>query len=102
MNTVYQVSDAKNLRVERRCKLSHKLVSINLVEFLTEIISYAVVTVRVLQNKKLCAQPYPILLNWTDNQTSQAWIKKAATRTPKGKNSSMYPFIHHDQQSTRD
>jgi len=75
----------KNLRVERRCKLSNKLVSINLLEFLTEIISYATVTVRFLQDETLCAQPYPILLNWTDNQTSQAWIKKTATRTPKGK-----------------
>ena len=38
-----------------------------------------------LHDKTLCAQPCPILLNWIDNQTSQAWIKKVATRTPKGK-----------------
>ena len=53
----------KNLRVERRCNLSNKLVSINLLEFLTEIISCATVTVRFLQDKTLCAQPYPILRN---------------------------------------
>ena len=46
---------------------------------------YAAVTVHFLQDKTLCAQPYPIFLNWTDNKTSQAWIKKAATRITKGK-----------------
>ena len=40
----------KNLRVEQRCRLSQKLVSINLLEFLTEIISYAAVTVRFFQD----------------------------------------------------
>ena len=75
----------KNLRVVRQCKISNKLVSINLLEFLTEIISYAAVTVRFLQDETLCDQPYPFHLNWTDNKTSKAWIRKAATRTPKGK-----------------
>ena len=56
-----------------------------MLEFLTEIIYYTAVIVRFLQYKTLCVQPYPILLNWTDNQTSQAWIKKAATRILKGK-----------------
>ena len=52
----------KNLCVERRCRLSQKLVSINLLEFLTEIISYASATVCFLQDKTLCTQPYPIIL----------------------------------------
>ena len=52
----------KNLCVERRCRLSQKLVSINLLEFLTEIISYASATVCFIQDKTLCTQPYPIIL----------------------------------------
>ena len=36
-------------------------------------------------HSSLCLQPFPVLLNWTGNQTSQAWIKKAATKSVKGK-----------------
>ena len=75
----------KNLTVSRRCTLTDKLISINLLEFLVEIINYAAVTVLFQENPTLCKNDYPILLNWTDNQTSKAWIKKAATRTAKGK-----------------
>ena len=28
---------------------------------------------------------FPLLLNWTDNTTAKSWIRKAATRTQKGK-----------------
>ena len=30
-------------------------------------------------------QEYPMQSNWTDNKTAQAWLRKAATRTDKGK-----------------
>ena len=42
----------KFLRVKRRCTLSNKLVSINLLEFLTEIICYVAVIVLFLQDKR--------------------------------------------------
>ena len=75
----------KNLSVTRRCPLSKELVSINLLEFLTEIINFATVSILFQADKHLCKQPYPVLLNWTDKQTSQACIKKAFTKTAKGK-----------------
>ena len=38
------------------------------------------------QSKKEDQKPsFPTLLNWTDNTTSKSWIKKAATKTMKGK-----------------
>ena len=75
----------KNLTVSRRCTISNKLISINLLEFLVEIINYAAVTSLFNINPASCKNSYPILLNWTDNLTSKSWIKKAATKTAKGK-----------------
>ena len=75
----------KNLTVTRRCPLSLELVSINLLEFLTEIINFVAVSILFRADPSLCLQPFPVQLNWTDNQTSKAWIKKAATKTVKGK-----------------
>ena len=56
--------------------VSNKLISINLLEFVVEIVSYAAVTVLFKDNLKLCSQPYPLLLNLTDNKNPEAWIKK--------------------------
>ena len=50
-----------------------------------EIINYAAVTILFQSNLTSCKNDYPILLNWTDNLTSKSWIKKAATKTVKGK-----------------
>ena len=75
----------KNITVSRRCKLSNELVSINLLEFVVEIINYAAVTSLVSNEHIDITKKYPVLLNWTDNKTAQAWIRKAATRTEKGK-----------------
>ena len=36
-------------------------------------------------NPTLCTHGFPLLLNWTDNITSMTWLRKAATRTQKGK-----------------
>ena len=36
---------------------------------------------KVIKNE----QQFPTLLNWTDNKTAKSWIKKAATKTEKGK-----------------
>ena len=73
----------KILKTKRRCKLSNKLISINLLEFVVEIISYAAVTVLFKDNPKLCSKSYPLLLNLTDDKTSEAWIRKAVTKTVK-------------------
>ena len=80
-----QSTDVKNITVSRKCKLSKELVSINLLEFVVEIINYAAVTSLMNNGYTDLPNKYPVLLNWTDNKTAQAWIRKAATRTDKGK-----------------
>ena len=41
----------KSIRVERRCRLSQKLVSINRLEFLVEIVSYVAIPFRFFKIK---------------------------------------------------
>ena len=75
----------KNITVTRRCKVTSELISINLLEFVVEIINYAAISTLVTQKRISLKHQYPVLLNWTDNKSAQAWIRKAATRTEKGK-----------------
>ena len=75
----------KNIIVSRKCTMTDQLISINLLEFVVEIINYAAITVLFRENPTLCKHLFPLLLNWTDNKTAKAWIRKAATRTKKGK-----------------
>ena len=75
----------KNISVNRRCNITKDLVSINLLEFVVEIINYAAITVFFAENSSICEHEYPFLLNWTDNKTAKAWLRKAATKTEKGK-----------------
>ena len=64
--------------------MSLELVSINLLEFLVEIVNYAALTELLRTNLISCNQPYPMLINWTDNKTAKAWLRKAASQTIKG------------------
>ena len=75
----------KNITVTRKCLDTNELVSINILEFAVEIINYAAVTLLFKNNPLLCQHSFPILLNWTDNTSSKTWLRKAATRTIKGK-----------------
>ena len=75
----------KKMTITRKCVLSKELVSINLLEFLTEIINYAAVTVLHHSGSTIYLRRFHFLLNWTDNQVSKAWIKKQLPRPPKGK-----------------
>lgn len=52
---------------------------------MVEIINYAAITVLFQEQPHLCNHEFPLLLNWTDNVTSLSWLRKAATRTAKGK-----------------
>ena len=56
-----------------------------MLEFVTEIINYAAITTHFKNHHSSLKNKYPMLLNWTDNTTSKAWLRKAATRTQKGK-----------------
>ena len=51
----------KKLRVTRRCPLTYLLISINLLEFAAEIITYAAVTVFFSLHPGICLNPYPLL-----------------------------------------
>ena len=75
----------KNVTVTRKCSNTNKLISINILEFVVEIINYAAVTLLFRNDPALCQHNYPILLNWTDNISSKTWLRKTATRTVKGK-----------------
>ena len=75
----------KNLTVTRKCSQSNNLVFINLLEFVVEIINYAAITLLFQNHPALCQHGFPLLLNWTDNMSSKTWLRKAATRTIKGK-----------------
>ena len=75
----------KNLKITRRCEKSKELDSVNLLEFAVEIINYAGIIVYFRENPTTCFHEFPLLLNWTDNMTSKSWIRKAASRTNKGK-----------------
>ena len=50
-----------------------------------EIINYAAVTLLFTNDCSLCQHKFPLLLNWTDNTSAKTWLRKAATRTNKGK-----------------
>ena len=60
-------------------------MSIYLLEFVVEIINYEAITFLFQNNPGLYKHPFPLLMNWTDNITSKSWIKKAASKTRKGK-----------------
>ena len=75
----------KNITVTRKCKVTSELVSINLLEFIIEVINYAAMTTLLQSKMIMCDQQFPMLINWTDNKSAQAWLRKAATRTNKGK-----------------
>ena len=75
----------KNLMITKKCLATNDLVSINLLEFVVEIINYAAITT-LFQDKHLSVvHEFPILLNWTDNTSAKTWLRKAATKTKKGK-----------------
>ena len=62
------------------------MVTINVLEFLTEIINYAALTVYVKSHPLVVGHEYPVLLNWTDNTTVKDWISKVALKSQIAKN----------------
>ena len=65
--------------------LTGELISINLLEFATAIINYAA-SLAILEldpSKVSLNNPHPVLLNWSDNSTTNSWLKKTAYHSPK-------------------
>ena len=50
-----------------------------------EIINYAAIIVYFKEHSTTCSHVFPLVLNWTDNMTSKSWIRRAASKTIKGK-----------------
>ena len=66
----YKALALKRIIVLRRCKVTDKLVSINLLEFAVEIINYAVITVLLQTEAIFCNQEYLTQLNLIANMTT--------------------------------
>ena len=62
-------------------KRGHELITINVLEFVTEIINFAAALTFHGLNPEWAGHPYPTLLNWTDNRTARAWLRKAALKS---------------------
>ena len=71
------------LKIKRKCKLYNKLISLNLLKLIVEIVSYVAVAALFKKDPELCSHPYPILLNMIDNENSEAWVREAAIKTIK-------------------
>ena len=39
----------------------------------------------IKEKPSMCKNTFPLLLNWTDNISAKTWLRKAATRSNKGK-----------------
>ena len=63
------------------------LISINLLEYATVIITYAAATTALLHDPSPynSTNPYPTLLNLADNTSALSWMRKAANSTPSGR-----------------
>ena len=71
----------RHLQILVKSKAENKLITINVLEFLVEIINYAAMTTYVRSNPDTIPHPYPVLLNWTDNMSALAWIRKASLKS---------------------
>ena len=61
-----------------------KLISINVLEFITVIINY-MASLHVLELMKPTEDPYPVLLNITDNSSAQRWTTTNCKGSPTGR-----------------
>ena len=73
----------KKYTVLTRDKITDKLVSINILEFVTEITNYSTLLVALSFNIAILNTNFPVVLNWTNNSTTKCWMIKAATKFEK-------------------
>lgn len=62
-----------------------ELISINLLEFATIVINYIISSLCLQIYPDITTDPYPSLLNHSDNTTAISWIKKSVTSNDAGK-----------------
>ena len=80
--------EIKNLTLKQdivltRDKLTDQLVSINILEFVTEIVNYSAILVAFSTTPTIFSTEFSVLLNWTDNNTTKSWTRKSATKSDK-------------------
>jgi hypothetical protein len=61
-----------------------KLISINVLEFVTVIINY-IASLHVTTTTKIINDPYPVLLNITDNTSALSWTQNACGTSKLGR-----------------
>ena len=71
--------------VKKYKNLKGHIISINLLEYATIIISYAAAHMLFNNNPSLALQPYPLIQIKTDNKSALSWTKRAASSTDEGK-----------------
>ena len=75
----------KQYIVLTRNKLTDKLVSINILEFITEIVKCSAIFVVLSHNATILNTEFLVFLNWIDNNTTNYWTQKAATKSEKSR-----------------
>ena len=66
-----------------RDKLTDQLVYINILDFVTEIVNYSAILVAFSTTPTIFSTEFSVFLNWTDNNTTKSWTRKAATKSDK-------------------
>ena len=61
-----------------------KLISIKVLEFVTVIINY-IASLHVTTTTKIINDPYPVLLNITDNASALSWTQNACRTSKLGR-----------------
>ena len=62
-------------------KTTDKLISINILEFVVEIINYATLIEYIKLYPEILPHLYPVLKNWTDNMTTRSGVRKEANKS---------------------
>ena len=74
----------KKTRVNRRCPhTNNKLISINLLECVADIITYDTVAISFSFDSSIFLHPYPLLFIWTDDMSAKTWLKRLSPRKTK-------------------
>ena len=76
------LQEIKNLTIKHytvltRDKLTDKLVSVNIFEFVTKIINYSAILVILSATPTISSTEFPVLLNWTDKKHHQVMDTKS-------------------------
>ena len=80
-----QAKTLKFFTIKAKDPSTGELISINLLEYATAIINYTDATVALQTDPSLLSKdnPFPVLLNFADNESTNSWIRKTPYSAPK-------------------